>query len=68
MISFFSFGATAHGTRMGLILVYYCGPSGLAKTLKHQALGASSSSVRFSFHKEHFVHPFFLLLVGPSLE
>ncbi|GAA5908982.1 hypothetical protein JCM5296_002101 [Sporobolomyces johnsonii] len=34
--------------------VYYCGPSSLAKKLKEQTKGASSTSVRFTFAKEHF--------------
>ncbi|KAL8292839.1 hypothetical protein RQP46_000533 [Phenoliferia psychrophenolica] len=38
--------------------VYYCGPSELAKTLKRKALATSSSSVQFSFQKEHFVGSF----------
>ncbi|GAA5875211.1 hypothetical protein JCM1840_007281 [Sporobolomyces johnsonii] len=37
------------------LLVYYCGPSSLAKKLKEQTKGASSTSVRFTFAKEHFM-------------
>ncbi|GAA5939361.1 hypothetical protein JCM1841_006714 [Sporobolomyces salmonicolor] len=35
-------------------IVYYCGPPALAKKLQEQTKGASSTSVRFTFAKEHF--------------
>lgn len=35
--------------------VYYCGPAELAKKLKPITLATSSSTVKFSFSKEHFV-------------
>ncbi|GAA6060750.1 hypothetical protein JCM10212_003794 [Sporobolomyces blumeae] len=35
--------------------VYYCGPSPLATTIKDAASKASTSTIKFSFAKEHFV-------------
>ncbi|KAI5476018.1 hypothetical protein MNV49_000490 [Pseudohyphozyma bogoriensis] len=34
--------------------VYYCGPGGLAKTLKEKTKKASTETVKFTFVKEHF--------------
>jgi NADPH oxidase len=33
---------------------YFCGPNGLAKTVREEALAASSPSINFTFAKEHF--------------
>jgi len=33
---------------------YFCGPGGLAKTIREEALAASTDSVDFRFYKEHF--------------
>lgn len=38
-------------TRVG---TYFCGPGGLAKSIREAALEASSSTVQFTFAKEHF--------------
>jgi NADPH oxidase len=38
-------------TRVG---TYFCGPTQMAKSIRTAAVGSSSSTVRFSFAKEHF--------------